>query len=357
MSMSDSARTSPCVSCLSWILVLRASASEYTLPPSGVGIPMCSQPCKVGINRYISTSFPILYICHTLTIQSRRSNSDFVPFQGVDPLGVVGVDAYEMAIQEAAARGQKIAGVLLCNPHNPLGPCYSRKALLGLLHLCQKHHIHLISDEIYALSVWSNSQASDTDATAPFESVLSLATPDIIDPSLVHVLWGMSKDFGANGFRVGAIISQHNAQLHQSLLQGAIYSSVSSLSDHVAVQILENDAFTDDYISENKRKLATHYSIASKWAQEHTIPYAEGVNAGFFLWVDLGSAYRARHPERAAGGNVDAGLRQVLLDNKVFIAAGIVFGAEEPGWYRIVFSAAENVLLGGLERIIAALDV
>lgn len=280
-----------------------------------------------------------------------------VPFQGIDPLGVDGVEAYERAIQEATARGQKIAGVLLCNPHNPLGRCYSREALLGLLRLCQKHHMHLISDEIYALSVWSDSHPADTDNTAtPFESCLSLATPDIIDPALVHVVWGMSKDFGANGFRVGAIISQHNAQLHQSLLQPAIYSSVSSLSDHVAVHTLEDDVFTDAYILENKRKLAAHYSIASKWADEHAIPYAKGVNAGFFLWVDLGSACRARHPERAAGVNVDVDLRQVLLDKKVFIVAGSGFGAEEPGWYRIVFSVAENVLREGLERIIAALD-
>lgn len=55
---------------------------------------------------------------------------------------------------------------------------------------CQRHKIHLISDEIYALSVWQNPEAPDA---VTFESVLSIDTTGIIDPGLVHVLWGMSK--------------------------------------------------------------------------------------------------------------------------------------------------------------------
>jgi uncharacterized tellurite resistance protein B-like protein len=55
---------------------------------------------------------------------------------------------------------------------------------------CQQYQIHLISDEIYALSIWDNPEYPD----APkFTSVLSIDLTDIIDPKLVHVLWGMSK--------------------------------------------------------------------------------------------------------------------------------------------------------------------
>ena len=56
--------------------------------------------------------------------------------------------------------------------------------------LCQKYQIHLISDEIYALSVFKNEEAADA---APFTSILSIDPAGIIDPSLVHVIWGMSK--------------------------------------------------------------------------------------------------------------------------------------------------------------------
>ena len=56
--------------------------------------------------------------------------------------------------------------------------------------LCQKYQIHLVSDEIYGLSVWEN---KDAPKAVPFTSVLSIDPAGIIDPSLVHVIWGMSK--------------------------------------------------------------------------------------------------------------------------------------------------------------------
>lgn len=55
---------------------------------------------------------------------------------------------------------------------------------------CQKHQIHLFSDEIYALSIWDNPEAKDK---PQFTSALSIDLHGIIDPALVHVAWGMSK--------------------------------------------------------------------------------------------------------------------------------------------------------------------
>lgn len=70
------------------------------------------------------------------------------------------------------------------------GRCYPRDVLIELMKLCQKYRIHLISDEIYALSVFENPEAPDAPG---FVSILSIDTRNIIDPHLVHVLWGMSK--------------------------------------------------------------------------------------------------------------------------------------------------------------------
>lgn len=163
-----------------------------------------------------------------------------------------------------------------------------------------------------------------------FESCLSLAANDIIDPSLVHVVWGMSKDFSANGFCVGAIISPHNPTLRASLLQGAIYSSISSVSDHVACNLCEDKAWVDEYLLENRRRLAEHYRVVTRWAADHGIEFEGGVNAGFFLWLNFGDAYRARHRTDAAS-DVEAEISQAFLKAKVFVAPGSSFGAEQAG--------------------------
>lgn len=58
------------------------------------------------------------------------------------------------------------------------------------MRLCQKLGIHLISDEVYGLSVWDNPENKNP---TPFKSVLSFDTENLIDPQMVHVVWGMSK--------------------------------------------------------------------------------------------------------------------------------------------------------------------
>lgn len=278
-----------------------------------------------------------------------------VPFDEVDPVSEAAVSKYEFALKKSRSKGVSIKGLLLCHPHNPLGRCYPREALTGLMRLCQQYEIHLISDEIYALSVWENNIDPEP-ASVPFRSCASIDPTGLIDPARLHLIWGLSKDFGANGLRLGAIISQHNASLHAALIPASIYSSTSSLSDHVAANILEDDTWVEQYIAENWRLLAKHYELVVTWAKTHAIPYMPGVNAAFFLWVDLGQAYRSRHPAAHATAELDERIMQSLLGRRVFLASGKVFGSEKPGWFRIVFSQPESSLQEGLQRIILALD-
>ncbi|KAI8657848.1 Aminotran-1-2 domain-containing protein [Fusarium keratoplasticum] len=277
-----------------------------------------------------------------------------VPFNEVDPLGDDAVAKYEEVIVDAQKKGLKVKGLVISHPHNPLGRCYSRNVLIGLMKLCQKYQVHFISDEIYALSTWPNTVDTNP-PPVPFESALTIDTTGVIDPSLVHVLWGMSKDFGANGIRVGALISQANPSLHTALVAVGLYSSVSSISDHVTINLLEDDAFVESYMAENRKKLAAQYERAVSWAKKNDITYAPGVNAAFFLWVDLGKAYRARHTVDD-GKDITGLVMKKLLEKKVFLASGEAFGSEKPGWFRIVFSHPDEYLDMGLERVVEALQ-
>lgn len=68
------------------------------------------------------------------------------------------------------------------------GRCYSPAALRALADFCQNKDLHLISDEIYALSVYQR----PNHANESFTSVLSMGQ-EIISPDRVHVLYGLSK--------------------------------------------------------------------------------------------------------------------------------------------------------------------
>ncbi|MGN0235918.1 MAG: MalY/PatB family protein [Paludibacteraceae bacterium] len=47
-------------------------------------------------------------------------------------------------------QGGSLSVLLLSNPHNPIGICWSREWLQELAHYCYEHHILVISDEIHA---------------------------------------------------------------------------------------------------------------------------------------------------------------------------------------------------------------
>jgi aspartate/methionine/tyrosine aminotransferase len=93
-----------------------------------------------------------------------------------------------------------IKALMITNPHNPLAVCYSKSVLEECLRFCNRHDIHFISDELYALSIF---QSPDLPEPQPFVSALSLDLDRIgANKSRVHVVWSTSKDFGQSGFRM-----------------------------------------------------------------------------------------------------------------------------------------------------------
>ncbi|RSJ20804.1 MalY/PatB family protein [Streptococcus intermedius] len=69
---------------------------------------------------------------------------------------------------------------LLCNPHNPGGRAWEREVLEQIGHLCQKHHVILVSDEIHQdLTLFGHEHVSFNTVSPDFKDfalVLSSAT-------------------------------------------------------------------------------------------------------------------------------------------------------------------------------------
>lgn len=63
---------------------------------------------------------------------------------GTDVTSLDSVARHEEALIQAEKDGVKIRGLLLCNPHNPLGRCYTSDVVEAYLALCQKYKIHFI---------------------------------------------------------------------------------------------------------------------------------------------------------------------------------------------------------------------
>ncbi|GFF73089.1 hypothetical protein IFM60648_03849 [Aspergillus lentulus] len=267
-----------------------------------------------------------------------------VKFGMTDPFSLDAVREYEKTYEEARSRGIRVKALLLCSPHNPLGRCYSEDVLREYMKFCNKHKLHLISDEIYALSVWEN---KDLPGAPIFKSVLSMDIDNIMDPSMVHVVWGLSKDFGATGLRIGCLISQSNMSLLEAADGISLYNFPSSLADSIAASILLDDEFSSKYIATNQRRLGESYRFVTDFLTLHDIPYYKS-NAAIFVWMNLAAVLRDKSIK-------DADILKELQRQKVYIAAGYAYASEEAGWFRMVFAHSQSVLEEGLNRMLRAL--
>ncbi|KAE8373804.1 pyridoxal phosphate-dependent transferase [Aspergillus bertholletiae] len=256
------------------------------------------------------------------------------------------VDKYEAALKRAEEHGTKIRAVLVVNPHNPVGRCYPAETLKEILRFCNRHRLHLISDEVYASCVFDSGDPN----AVPFTSVLSISTPELIDPDLVHLLYGFSKDFAAGGLHLGFLITQNTA-LRQACKAILRLHNASTASITIGATILEDQKFITQFTQQSCKSLASTYRIVTSTLNQEGINYVKGGNAGFFIYIDL-STYLP-YPDRPAREREFA-LAQKFLDAGVFLHPGEEHG-KEAGWFRLVFAHEEEVLREGLRRLIGAL--
>ncbi|KIM94254.1 hypothetical protein OIDMADRAFT_106732 [Oidiodendron maius Zn] len=270
---------------------------------------------------------------------------EYVPIGDANQFLPACVTAFDAGFEAAKARGINIKALLICNPHNPLGQCYPRETLVGLLHLCASKGIHLISDEIYALSVYSRYDREPE----KFTSIRAIDPAGIIDPNQVHVLYGMSKDFTASGMRLGCIISQ-NQDFTKATRAVCRFSSPSQFSMHLAAKLLEDQIFVLQFIEKSHRLLLQNRLLAEDLLARASINYHQEGNAGFFIWLDLSTHL----PLSEVGGDGWAAERLLskrLEQSGVIMPTGEEYHAPNPGKFRILFSVEENTLKEGIKRI------
>lgn len=267
----------------------------------------------------------------------------------------------EEKLLQSNAAGTKIKALLIVNPHNPLGVCrnrqqdkidvltvsigrcYPRETLIALMQFCQKHRIHFISDEVYASTVFESGEPD----TYPFTSVLSIDTTGLIDEDLVHVEYGMAKDFGSAGLRVGALITRNTA-LKKGFTSIIRFGSPSGMSVTVASAMLEDREWCRKFLETARSRIAEAFKLVTSELSRIGVKYLRGSNAGLFLWIDL-SSYLPPESSGLSKSEREFALAQKLLDGGVFLHPGEEH-ALEAGWYRVVYTHDPIMIREGVKR-------
>ncbi|KAJ1967801.1 hypothetical protein H4R35_006607 [Dimargaris xerosporica] len=289
-----------------------------------------------------------------------------------------------LAYARAITNDIEVRAIIVCTPHNPLGVSYSHPLMEAILRFASERNLHVLSDEIYALSTFHNefkalgnavadvrayealalrSRAVDSENHG-FCSVLSLPNlADLIDPSLVHVIHGMSKDFCMNGMRVGYLVSPWNPRLIAAVRTVSNFSWGSAMTEDLMVELFSDVPWLQGFIDENRQALAQAYAHTARFLMRYSIPYIPS-RAGHFVWIDLRQFCTARSPTTANGNghsvctpDQEKALFKRLIDHKVYVTLGQAFSAQESGWFRLTFTLPLDDMNLGLSRLAEALGV
>ena len=128
-----------------------------------------------------------------------------------------------------AAVTEKTRAIIINNPSNPTGMCYSEELLREIADLCVKNNIYIIADEIYESLVYGGRKN------------FSIATISDEVKDITIVVNGVSKTYAMTGWRIGYTAS--NARLAKIMgnVQSHATSNPNSIAQHATVAALTGD--------------------------------------------------------------------------------------------------------------------
>lgn len=236
-------------------------------------------------------------------------------------LDLAGIDA-------ALARGAR--GILLCNPHNPLGLVHSREQLKALAEIVERRDGFVVSDEIHAPLVHTD---------AAFTPYL-----DVSDAARRHGIaaHSASKAFNLAGLKCALFVTagERMRALVRSLPEEVVFRTGLFGAIATRVGFSEGRDWLDATIAaiERNRRLLSVLLAERLPAARYREPHAS-----YLAWLDLNEYGWGEDPARVLRRRAG-----VALSN------GPQFGAQGRGFARMNIACAPELLTEAVSRLAAA---
>ncbi|MCD7035752.1 aminotransferase [Metabacillus sp. GX 13764] len=244
------------------------------------------------------------------------------------PLPVSEENGFQLsANQVERAAGPKTKAIVICSPNNPTGSVIQKEELAAISRVIQKKDLIAVSDEIYA------ELAYDADYTS------LAAIPGMRERTIL--ISGLSKGFAMTGWRIGYVCAP--AGFLQQMLKIHQYSMMCAptMSQYAALEALQNGL-------EDAESMKKDY----KRRRNYFVKSLNEIGLSCHL---PGGAFYAFPSIQSTGMSSEEFAEQLLIEEKVAVVPGNVFGESGEGYIRCSYASSMNQLQEALNRMNAFL--
>eukprot|EP00924_Labyrinthula_sp_SR-Ha-C_P010025 augustus_masked-scaffold_21-processed-gene-5.19-mRNA-1 protein AED:1.00 eAED:1.00 QI:0/0/0/0/1/1/2/0/741 len=226
--------------------------------------------------------------------------------------------------------------LVLVNPGNPTGTCYSDEELKMALNWAKKKNLYVLADEIYALGVHSKRVDPLTGTEDRFNSVVNIL--DGVLGEKVILMYGFSKDLCLSGSRVGFIYTE-NKNLLQSLVSMIQLGGGSSvLNQLLMTRLLREEEFLDSFYEESRQKLSFALGKVESVLDEFEIPFMKSSSA-LYLIIDMREKVKKKLEKEVLTFEDENEFVALMADEiQVVLTPGESCCFSEPGFFRLCYA-------------------
>lgn len=224
--------------------------------------------------------------------------------------------------------------MLLCNPHNPGGRVWTRDELTRVAELCHKYGVRVVSDEIHCeLTLYDNEYV-------PFGSL-----PDELSRDSITCC-SPSKAFNTAGLQIANIVCR-DAEVHNRIDRAININEVCDVNPFGVIAL--QAAYSDEgyeWLTQLRKYISANYDLLlERFARELPKCKVMRMEGTYLAWIDCSELHIPSEEIE----------KMLMHENKVWVNAGSMYGAEGAAFIRINMACTSELLNEGITRIVNGL--
>ncbi len=224
--------------------------------------------------------------------------------------------------------------MLLCNPHNPGGRVWTRDELTRVAELCRKYGVRVVSDEIHCeLTLYDNEYV-------PFGSL-----PDELSRGSITCC-SPSKAFNTAGLQIANIVCR-DAEVRNRIDRAININEVCDVNPFGVIAL--QAAYSDEgyeWLTQLRKYISANYDLLlERFARELPKCKVMRMEGTYLAWIDCSELHISS----------DEIEEMLMHENKVWVNAGSMYGAEGAAFIRINMACTSELLNEGITRIVNGL--